>query len=92
MNSGVPASSPRAAASSSGRHTAGNNTFSYFCTPAGFAVEYTAELERVDDATWQPTVHKPTPQTMDQWGTGVGGPHTMPEPRPDAGLFKAPAA
>ncbi len=70
-----------------GRHTAGNNTFSYFVTPNGFAVEYTAELERVDEETWQPTVYTPTPQLMDQWGTGVGGPQTMPHPEPDAGLF-----
>ena len=55
-----------------GRHTAGNNTFSYFTTPNGFAVEYTSELERVDDATWQPQVYTPGPQVMDQWGIGVG--------------------
>jgi catechol 2,3-dioxygenase-like lactoylglutathione lyase family enzyme len=71
-----------------GRHTAGNNTFSYFVTPNGFAVEYTSELEEVDDATWQAQVHVPTPQTMDQWGSGVGGPQTMPHPAPDAGLFQ----
>lgn len=75
-----------------GRHTAGNNTFSYFTTPHGFAVEYTAELERVDEATWQPTVHAPSARVMDQWGVGVGGPQTMPHPEPDAGLFQAPAA
>lgn len=75
-----------------GRHTAGNNTFSYFTTPHEFAVEYTSELERVDDATWQAQVHKPSATTMDQWGIGIGGPQTMPEPQPDAGLFKAPAA
>ena len=34
-----------------GRHTAGNNTFSYFITPNGFAVEYTSELEEVDFET-----------------------------------------
>ena len=71
-----------------GRHTAGDNTFSYFTTPGGFAVEYTAELERVDDATWQPTVYAPSPQIMDQWGIGVGGPQNMPKPEPDKGLFK----
>ncbi|MEO6338704.1 MAG: VOC family protein [Caulobacteraceae bacterium] len=74
-----------------GRHTAGDNTFSYFTTPHGFAVEYTAELERVDDATWQPKVYPPTPQIMDQWGIAVGGPQTMPHPAPDAGLFQPPA-
>jgi catechol 2,3-dioxygenase-like lactoylglutathione lyase family enzyme len=71
-----------------GRHKAGNNTFSYFVTPNGFAVEYTAELERVNEATWQPTVYKPEQGLMDLWGTGTGGPHTMPRPAPDAGLFQ----
>lgn len=72
-----------------GRHTAGNNTFSYFTTPAGFAVEYTAELERVDEATWVAGVHAPSPDVMDQWGAGSGGPQTMPHPAPDPGLFQA---
>jgi len=71
-----------------GRHTAGNNTFSYFTTPAGFAVEYTADLEEVDDASWEAKVHTPAPMVMDQWGIGVGGPQTMPHPAPDAGLFQ----
>ena len=71
-----------------GRHTAGNNTFSYFVSPGGFIVEYTSELEQVDDDTWVAQVHAPTPTTMDQWGIGVGGPQTMPHPEPDAGLFQ----
>lgn len=71
-----------------GRHKAGNNTFSYFVTPGGYAVEYTAELERVDEATWQSTVYKPDPGLMDLWGIGVGGPHAMPHAAPDPGLFK----
>ena len=71
-----------------GRHTAGNNTFSYFTTPAGFAVEYTADLEAVDDATWEAQVHVPAPLVMDQWGIGIGGPQTMPHPAPDKGLFQ----
>ena len=75
-----------------GRHTAGNNTFSYFCTPAGFAVEYTAELEDVDFETHEPQVHEPGPQIMDQWGVGTGGPQTMPKPAPDPCLFQAAEA
>ena len=71
-----------------GRHTAGNNTFSYFVTPNGFAVEYTSELEEVDDENWQAQVYKPAPLVMDQWGIGVGGPQTMPQPAPDPGLFQ----
>lgn len=71
-----------------GRHTAGNNTFSYFVSPGGFVVEYTSELERVDDETWVAQVHTPSATTMDQWGVGVGGPQTMPHPEPDSGLFQ----
>jgi catechol 2,3-dioxygenase-like lactoylglutathione lyase family enzyme len=71
-----------------GRHTAGNNTFSYFTTPAGFAVEYTAELEEVDFEGHVDKVHAPGPGVMDQWGIGVGGPQTMPHPEVDPGLFQ----
>lgn len=71
-----------------GRHTAGNNTFSYFTTPNEFAVEYTSELEDVDFDTHQEQVHVPGPRVMDQWGIGVGGPQTMPHPEPDNGLFQ----
>jgi catechol 2,3-dioxygenase-like lactoylglutathione lyase family enzyme len=74
-----------------GRHTAGNNTFSYFTTPNGFAVEYTADLEEVDFEAHEPKVHEPGPRVMDQWGIGVGGPQTMPHPAPDPRLFQ-PAA
>ncbi|MBF7015316.1 VOC family protein (plasmid) [Novosphingobium resinovorum] len=71
-----------------GRHTAGNNTFSYFTTPGGFAVEYTSELEDVDFETHEYKVHVPAPMVMDQWGIGTGGPQTMPHPAPDAKLFQ----
>jgi hypothetical protein len=74
-----------------GRHVAGDNTFSYFITPGGFAVEYTAELEEVDFEQHQPQVYKPGPGIMDQWGIAVGGPHTMPHPAADPRLFQ-PAA
>ena len=72
-----------------GRHTAGNNTFSYFTTPSGFTVEYTSELARVDEESWTPTVYKPSADLMDQWGIGVGGPQTLPHPEADKGLFQA---
>jgi catechol 2,3-dioxygenase-like lactoylglutathione lyase family enzyme len=72
-----------------GRHTAGNNTFSYFVTPGGFVTEYTSELEEVDFETREPVVYTPAPLVMDQWGIGVGGPQTMPHPAPNPGLFVA---
>jgi catechol 2,3-dioxygenase-like lactoylglutathione lyase family enzyme len=71
-----------------GRHTAGDNAFSYFVSAAGFAVEYTAELETVDFELHEPKVHAPAPRVMDQWGIGVGGPQTMPHPAPDPCLFQ----
>jgi catechol 2,3-dioxygenase-like lactoylglutathione lyase family enzyme len=71
-----------------GRHTAGDNTFSYFVTPNGLAVEYTAELEEVDFEAHEAKVHIPAPHVMDQWGIGVGGPQTMPHAAPDAHLFQ----
>jgi catechol 2,3-dioxygenase-like lactoylglutathione lyase family enzyme len=75
-----------------GRHTAGNNTFSYFVTPNNFVAEYTADLEDVDDATWQAQVHTPAPMVMDQWGIGIGGPQTMPKAIPNPGLFQTASA
>jgi len=73
-----------------GRHTAGDNTFSYFVTPGGFDVEYTAELENVDFDTHVSKVHAPAPRVMDQWGAGVGGPQAMPHPAADIQLFREP--
>ncbi|MEY4501493.1 MAG: hypothetical protein RIS52_1383 [Pseudomonadota bacterium] len=70
-----------------GRHTAGNNTFSYFVTPNNFVVEYTADLEDVGD-DWEVTVFTPAPLVMDQWGIGVGGPQTLPHPEENPGLFQ----
>jgi catechol 2,3-dioxygenase len=37
-----------------GRHGPGNNVFSYFVEPNGFVVEYTAEVEQIDEATYMP--------------------------------------
>jgi catechol 2,3-dioxygenase-like lactoylglutathione lyase family enzyme len=71
-----------------GRHTAGNNTFSYFVTPNNFVVEYTADLEVVDE-DWLAQVYSPAPLVMDQWGIGVGGPQTLPPSKPNPGLFQS---
>ena len=53
-----------------GRHMAGNNTFSYFLDPHGNTVEYTTELESLDEDTWHPHVYDfSQPEVTDQWGT-----------------------
>ena len=53
-----------------GRHLAGNNTFSYFLDPHGNTIEYTTELELIDEDTWHPHLYDFTePEVADQWGT-----------------------
>ena len=76
-----------------GRHTAGNNTFTYYLTPNGNAVEYTSDLEEVDETSWQPTVYELSPGITDQWGTGRIIPGNVPhaEMTPDKGLWQVPA-
>jgi catechol 2,3-dioxygenase-like lactoylglutathione lyase family enzyme len=53
-----------------GRHYLGDNSFSYFIDPAGNVCEFTADLEEVDDATWEPRKLGMAPEFQDQWGTG----------------------
>jgi len=53
-----------------GRHGAGNNVFAYFAGPDEFPLEYTAEVEQVDETY---VVHGPDywrfpPNRSDQWG------------------------
>lgn len=53
-----------------GRHVAGDNTFTYFLDPNGNTVEYTTELETLDEDTWHPHVYDfSNPEVTDQWGT-----------------------
>ena len=56
-----------------GRHGPGDNTFNYFVDPFGIVIEYTAEVEQIDDSyrpgspgdwTWPPG-------RIDQWGIGI---------------------
>jgi catechol 2,3-dioxygenase-like lactoylglutathione lyase family enzyme len=77
-----------------GRHKAGNNTFSYFLDPQGNTVEYTTELERLDEDTWHPGLHDFTdPEVSDQWGTANAMNEFVAKKSfndPDKGLFVAP--
>jgi catechol-2,3-dioxygenase len=57
-----------------GRHGPGANVFAYFLDPNGYAIEYTTEMEQVDDATYKPgdpVSWKRAPHS-DQWGTAEG--------------------
>lgn len=53
-----------------GRHGTGDNVFAYFIDPDGFVIEYTTEMQQVDDASYVPG----TPDTIarpahsDVWG------------------------
>jgi catechol 2,3-dioxygenase-like lactoylglutathione lyase family enzyme len=77
-----------------GRHLAGNNTFSYFLDPSGNTMEYTTELEKVDEDTWHPHLYDFTrPEVADQWGTANAMNEFVAKKSfndPDKGLFTAP--
>jgi catechol 2,3-dioxygenase-like lactoylglutathione lyase family enzyme len=53
-----------------GRHGPGNNTFNYFIDPFGVVIEYTADVEQVDDSykVGMPTDWKWPAGRVDQWG------------------------
>jgi catechol 2,3-dioxygenase-like lactoylglutathione lyase family enzyme len=77
-----------------GRHLAGNNTFSYFLDPQGNTVEYTTELENLDEDTWHPSLHDISdPMVSDQWGTANPMSEFVAKKSfndPDRGVFVAP--
>ncbi len=55
-----------------GRHGPGDNAFNYFVDPFGIVIEYTAEVEQIDDtyATGRPEDWTWPPGRIDQWGIG----------------------
>jgi len=64
-----------------GRHGPGNNVFAYFVGPEEMVIEYTAEVEQVDDRY---NVRGPEDWTWaagrnDQWGINTGPSHRMEE-------------
>lgn len=77
-----------------GRHLAGNNTFSYFLDPHGNTVEYTTELETLDEDVWHPHLYDfSDPMVTDQWGTANPMNELVASKSfndPDQGLFVAP--
>lgn len=75
-----------------GRHGPGNNPFAYFVSPSGFVIEFTSEVQQIDEETHEPKVWSRTdPEAMDQWMTA--GPPTPAQRavmagRPDPGFPK----
>ena len=57
-----------------GRHGPGNNVFAYFCGPEEFPLEYTSEMQQVDDnyRVGKPDDWKWPPGRVDQWGIVPG--------------------
>jgi catechol 2,3-dioxygenase-like lactoylglutathione lyase family enzyme len=72
-----------------GRHGPGNNPFAYYVSPSGFVIEFTSELQQIDEATHQAQVWpRDVPEAMDRWMTA--GPPTaaqraVMQGRPDPG-------
>lgn len=56
-----------------GRHGPGNNVFSYFVPPHGGVIEYTSEINQVDDnyPVGNPDDWKWPPGRVDQWGISM---------------------
>lgn len=56
-----------------GRHGPGDNAFNYFVGPFDVVIEYTAEVEQVDDSyqAGSPSDWTWPPGRIDQWGIGV---------------------
>jgi catechol 2,3-dioxygenase len=57
-----------------GRHGPGNNVFAYFCGPEELPLEYTAEMNQVDDSyrVGSPDDWRWPPGRVDQWGLMAG--------------------
>ncbi|MCB1313873.1 MAG: VOC family protein [Sedimentitalea sp.] len=73
-----------------GRHGPGNNPFAYFVSPSGFVIEFTTELQEIDEARHEAKVWSRTdPEAMDRWMT-AGPPttaqRTVMQGRPDPGF------
>ncbi len=56
-----------------GRHGPGDNAFNYFVGPFDVVIEYTAEVEQIDDSyqAGQPSDWTWPPGRIDQWGIGI---------------------
>ncbi|MEA1647946.1 VOC family protein [Nitrospirillum sp. BR 11164] len=74
-----------------GRHGPGNNGFNYFIGPFGVVIEYTAEVQQVDDSypTGAPENWTWPPGRVDQWG--ISQPPSPALKQAQRAVFFAPA-
>ena len=77
-----------------GRHLAGDNTFSYFIDPSANVMEYSTEMEVLDEDTWHPHVYSLAElEVQDQWGTANSVEEMMarsPQDTPDPAFVAPP--
>lgn len=73
-----------------GRHGPGDNPFAYFVSPSGFCIEFTTELQTIDEATHQAQVWpRDVPEKMDRWmtaGAPTAAQRAVMQGRPDPGF------
>ena len=78
-----------------GRHGPANNVFSYFIGPGDFIIEYTSDVDQIDDSykVGTPEDWKWPPRRIDRWGIHYGPTPRMQEMETQVGypesLFKA---
>lgn len=75
-----------------GRHGPGDNAFNYFIDPFGIVIEYTAEVEQIDDSYRAGTPGDWTwpPGRVDQWGISAPPSPRLKQAQRDV-LFAPPA-
>ena len=77
-----------------GRHLAGDNTYSYFLDPQNNTIEYTTELQELDEDTWHPHIYSAADhEVQDQWGTANPFSEAVAKESfndVDPGVFRAP--
>ena len=73
-----------------GRHGPGDNPFAYYVSPSGFVIEFTAEIQQIDEATHEAQVWpRDDPEKMDQWmtaGAPTAAQRAVMQGRPDPGF------
>jgi catechol 2,3-dioxygenase len=75
-----------------GRHGPGNNAFNYFIDPFGVVIEYTADVQQIDDSyrVGSPDDWKWPPGRVDHWG--ISAPPSAELKQAQRSVFFVPTA